>query len=165
MGQQNVPLDCAKEDGGALTICPGTNFDGHWQDEGGERILRATLDELKSRGIRRVVVVVVFVFLAALSNGAAGASALVSRFASSLQGLILISGAPANGGTGGLPTLVMHGGHDTMASARTARAFAERTHATYTEFEGGHFVLLTRRQETRAALVDWLTRQAGYRSR
>jgi pimeloyl-ACP methyl ester carboxylesterase len=140
---------------GALTVCPATDFSGHWRGEAGERILRATLDYLHARGIKRV-------FLAGLSNGAMGASALAPRFASSLEGLILISGAPATGGNGDLPTLVVHGSEDTMTPAATARAFAERTHATYAGFDGGHFVLLVRRTETREAIVNWLMRQAGY---
>lgn len=141
---------------GALTVCPATDFNGHWRGDAGEKILRATLDHLHARGIKRV-------FLAGLSNGAVGASELAPRFASSLEGVILISGAPPTGGAAGLPTLVVQGAHDAVAPASAARAFAERTHGTYAEFEGGHFVLLMRRAETRAALVNWLMRQAGYR--
>ena len=143
---------------GAVTVCPATDFSGHWRGDTGERILRATLDYLQSRGIKRI-------FLAGLSNGAMGASALAPRFVSSLEGLILISGAPASGGNAGLPTLVVHGSQDTVTPVEAARAFAERTHATYAGFDGGHFVLLVRRAETREAIVSWLMRQAGYRTR
>jgi surfactin synthase thioesterase subunit len=69
---------------------------------------------------------------------------------------MLISGASSGGGTGGLPTLVIHGEHDTQVSASGAHAFAGRTHATYAGFDGGHFVLLTRREETRDAIARWL---------
>jgi len=140
---------------GALTVCPATDFSGHWQGEAGERILRASLDYLHTRGIERV-------FLAGLSNGAVGASALAPRFASSLVGLILISGAPASGGNAGLPTLVVHGAHDSMTPVETARAFAERTHATFAGLDGGHFVLLTKRVEAREAIVAWLMQRTGY---
>jgi hypothetical protein len=143
---------------GAVTVCPATGFDGHWWGEAGERILRASLDYLHGRNIRRV-------FLAGLSNGAAGASALSARFASSLEGLLLISGAPAAGGNGGLPTLVVHGAQDNVTPVAAARAFAERQKATYAEFAGGHFVLLTRRTEAREAIVSWLMHQAGYRTK
>jgi hypothetical protein len=139
---------------GAVTLCPATDFSGHWRGEAGEQIVRATLAYLHARGIRRV-------FLAGLSNGAMGASALAPRFASSLAGLMLISGAPASGGNAGLPTLVVHGTDDPMASAAAARAFAARTHASYAGFDGGHFVLLVRRAETRAAIVNWLMGQVG----
>jgi pimeloyl-ACP methyl ester carboxylesterase len=101
------------------------------------------------------------VFLAGLSNGAVGASGLASSLAASLSGLILISGAPANGNNAGLPTLVVHGTDDALASAASARAFAERTHATYQGFPGGHFVLLTRREEVRKAIADWLMAKLG----
>ena len=139
---------------GAVTVCPATDFSGHWRGEAGERIVRATLDTLHARGIRRV-------FLAGLSNGAMGASALAPRLASSLAGLILISGAPASGENGGLPTLVVHGTADPMASVASARAFAARTQASYAGFDGGHFVLLVRRAETRAAIASWLMGQLG----
>lgn len=139
---------------GAVTVCPATEFSGHWSGEAGERTLRATLGYLQARGISRV-------FLAGLSNGAVGASALAPHFASSLSGLILVSGAPASGGSAGLPTLVVHGTDDTMAPAASARAFATRTHAEYASFDGGHFVLLLRRAETRDAIANWLLARLG----
>jgi len=139
---------------GAVTVCPATDFSGYWRGEAAEQIVRTTLDYLHARGVRRV-------FLAGLSNGAVGASALAPRFASSLAGLILISGAPAVGGNAGLPTLVVHGTEDPMASATSARAFATRTHASYAGFDGGHFVFLVRRAETRAAIANWLMGQLG----
>jgi pimeloyl-ACP methyl ester carboxylesterase len=140
---------------GALTVCPATDFSGHWRNEAGERIARAALDYLHARGIERV-------FLAGLSNGAVGASALAPRFAASLVGLILISGAPASGSNAGLPALVVHGTEDTMTPVTAARAFAEHTHATLVEFDGGHFVLLTKRVAARQVIVDWLMHQTGY---
>jgi hypothetical protein len=140
---------------GALTVCPATDFSGNWRGETGERIVRASLDYLNGRGIKRV-------FLAGLSNGAVGASALAPRFASTLEGLILISGAPAFGGNAGLPTLVVHGTRDSLTPALAARAFAERTHATFAGFDGGHFVLLTKRVEAREAIVAWLMQRTGY---
>jgi len=57
---------------GAVTVCPATDFSGHWRGEAGEQIVRATLDYLHTRGIRRV-------FLAGLSSGAMGASVLAPR--------------------------------------------------------------------------------------
>jgi pimeloyl-ACP methyl ester carboxylesterase len=142
---------------GAVTVCPATGFSGAWRGEAGEHILRATLDYLHARGIRRV-------FLAGLSNGAVGASALASRLASSLAGLILISGAPEAGASAGLPTLVVHGADDTMAPATSARAFAARVHASYVNLDGGHFALLTRRAEAREAIAGWLRGQVGFRA-
>lgn len=141
---------------GALTVCPATDFSGHWQDERGQRILQATLDYLRGRGVERV-------FLAGLSNGAAGASALAPAVRARLEGLILISGAPAAGGTPGVPTLIVHGTEDPLSPVTAARAYADRNHATWAGVEGGHFVLLVRRHEIRKTLVDWLMRQTGYK--
>jgi pimeloyl-ACP methyl ester carboxylesterase len=139
---------------GAVTVCPATSFSGHWRGEAGMRAVRASVEYLRGRGIQRV-------FLAGLSNGAIGASSLASSFAASLSGLILISGAPADGDSAGLPTLIAHGADDAITSATSARAFAERTHATYRSFPGGHFVLLMRREEVRKAIADWLMEKLG----
>lgn len=140
----------------AITVCPATGFSGRWSGRDGERTLGATLDYLHARGIRRV-------YLAGLSNGAAGASALAPKFASSLAGLILISGAPAAGTAAGLPALVVQGEHDPMASAAAARAFAARAHATYVSFDGGHFVLAMQRARTRDAIAGWLRQREDLR--
>ncbi|APR84557.1 Hypothetical protein A7982_09906 [Minicystis rosea] len=138
----------------AVTVCPSTGFAGHWWDVDGERTLRATLAYLESRGIRRA-------YLAGLSNGGVGASALAPRFARSLAGLILISGTSPNSSTGRLPTLVVQGEADPMMSASAARAFAARTGATYAGFDGGHFVMMVRRAEVRDAIGKWLQKREG----
>ena len=138
----------------ATTVCPATRFSGHWSERDGERTLRATIDYLHGRGLRRI-------YLAGLSNGAAGASALAPRFASSLAGLVLISGAPASGSAvaPGFPILVVQGERDATASARAAHIFASRTHATYAGFDdAGHFVLLTRCAQVREVIATWLRR-------
>jgi hypothetical protein len=137
---------------GAVTVCPATGFAGHWRGQSAERIVRTSLDYLARRGIKRV-------FLVGLSNGASGASALAPSLAPSLSGLILVSGAPANGGNAGLPTLVLHGTDDAVASVAATQAFAARSHAKYVALPGGHFVLLVHREESRKAMADWLMRQ------
>jgi len=142
---------------GALTVCPSTDHAGRWADEAGVRIARAGLAYLESRGIKRV-------FLAGLSNGAAGAATLAPRLGAPLEGLLLVSGAPASGGPTGVPTLVVQGAQDSVAPAPAARAFAERAKATYVELEGGHFLWLLRPRDTREAIVSWLMRQTGYRT-
>jgi pimeloyl-ACP methyl ester carboxylesterase len=144
---------------GAVTVCPATGFSGYWHDESGRRIVQAALDYLHGRGIKHVV-------LAGLSNGAMGASALVSHFAPALDGLVLISGAPQSGSDGGLPTLVVHGRHDGVTSVEAAHAFATRTHATYAELDGGHFVLMVKRSEARQIVADWLEKRwAAWRAK
>ena len=89
-----------------------------------------------------------------------GTAALAPRLAPSLAGLILISGTPATGTAAGLPALVVHGERDMTASALAARSFATRNHARYAGFDGGHFVLVMRREETRAAIAGWLAERA-----
>jgi pimeloyl-ACP methyl ester carboxylesterase len=138
----------------AITVCPATGFRGHWSGRDGERTLRATLDYLDARGVRRV-------YLAGLSNGAVGASALAPKFAPTLSGLILISGAPSSGTAARLPALVIHGERDPIASAAAARAFAARAKAAYLGLDGGHFVLLMRRAQARDAMASWLRQREG----
>jgi len=140
----------------ALTVCPATGFDGRWWTAEGERTLRATLAYVAKRGIARP-------YLAGLSNGGIGASRLAPRFASSLAGLVLVSGASPDGSSAGLPTLVVQGDHDTNVSTATVRAFAARNHATYAGFEGGHFVMMERRAEVRERIAGWLVKVSGGR--
>jgi hypothetical protein len=130
---------------GAVTVCPATDFSGNWLRGDGERILRASIEYLERRGIGRV-------YLVGLSNGAIGAGVLGPKF-TSVVGLVLISGTS---GSGDLPTLVVQGEHDTWMPPGLAHAFAARTHATYAGFDGGHFVLLVRRAETRDTIAKWL---------
>jgi hypothetical protein len=137
----------------AVTVCPATGFSGRWSDPEGEKTLRATLAYVSKRGLTRV-------FLAGLSNGGIGAATLAPKFASHLRGLILIFGSPWSGTDSGLPTLIVQGEQDPMASATAARAFAAQVHATYAGFDGGHFVLLMRRQETSEVIARWLRTHA-----
>jgi pimeloyl-ACP methyl ester carboxylesterase len=138
----------------ALTICPATGFAGQWWTHDGEETLRATLAYLRQRHIERI-------YLAGLSNGGIGASRIAPRFARSLAGLILISGASPDGSTGGLPTLVVQGEGDTSVSAAVVHTFATRTGATYVGFDGGHFVMMVRRAEVRDTIASWLRAHSG----
>lgn len=139
---------------GAVTVCPATGFSGHWTTPAGTAILRASITYLRQRGVRHV-------FLAGLSNGARGASLLSPSFAPALAGLMLISGAPSDGSNAGLPTLVLHGSQDDVVSPAGAHAFANRVHASFTEFPGGHFVLLVQREAMRKAMTEWMMAQLG----
>ena len=141
---------------GALTVCPSMGFDGAWWTGEGERRVRAALDFVDTRKIGPV-------FLAGLSNGGAGASLLAGRLANRLAGLILISGVSEDGSTAGLPTLVVHGEQDRVMSRAAARAFADRTGSTYTEFSGGHFVMLVKREAVEEAMSQWLQRAMNAR--
>lgn len=150
----NFTLECwlvaqAAREVDAITYCPSTDFSGRWAEKRGQETLRATIDAVHARGIRKIV-------LAGLSNGGVGAGALAPKFADELDGLLLISGVPGSGDGAGLPTLVVQGARDPMAPAQAARAFASRAHGSYAEFEGGHFVLLLHRDEVRETMARWL---------
>ncbi len=64
-----------------------------------------------------------------------------------LAGLVLVSGAAPDAPSAGVPTRVLHGRLDTMASAADARAYAARTGARFVELKAGHFAMLVRVEE------------------
>lgn len=132
----------------ALTVCPATDFEGRWSDHAGERIVRETMRWLHQRGLHTI-------YLAGLSNGGYGASLLAPRL-HGLRGLVLISGASPTAPPAGVPTLVVQGDADTMASPSSARTYATRTQARYVSLPSGHFALLTDREPIRSAIGDWL---------
>jgi pimeloyl-ACP methyl ester carboxylesterase len=132
----------------ALTVCPATDFQGHWSDSDGERIVRETMRWLQGRGLQTI-------YLAGLSNGGYGASLLAPRLRG-LRGLVLISGASPTAPPADVPTLVVQGEADTMASPSSARTYAARTQARYASFPSGHFALLTDREPIRSTIATFL---------
>jgi len=133
-----------------LTLCPATGPRGVWWDDSGAEIVRLTMEYADSIGMNRV-------YLAGLSNGAAGASVLVSKFQRKLAGLVLISGgrAPA---PPPLPVLVVQGEKDLMMPASHARAYASRGHeVTYHQVPGGHLVFLSDIDRVRPAIARFLS--------
>jgi pimeloyl-ACP methyl ester carboxylesterase len=135
---------------GVATACPATGWQGDWSSPEGEATLRRTIDILHARGIERIV-------LAGLSNGGLGASRLAPHLSKHLSGLILISGADPDAPSPGVPTLVIHGRHDTMTSADESRVYASRTGGRYVELDAGHFAMLVRAEQTDAAIRDFVS--------
>jgi hypothetical protein len=132
-----------------MTLCPSLDASGAWWSPEGEKTLRATLDYAHRTGMNRI-------YLAGLSNGAAGASVLALSHARELSGLVLISGTRAEQPPP-LPTLVVQGAADRMMSAGTARAYARRSaQAQYRQIPGGHFILLSRHTQVRPLIGDFL---------
>jgi predicted esterase len=96
------------------------------------------------------------IYLAGLSNGAAGASVLALSHQRELSGLVLISGTRATQPPA-LPTLVVQGQSDQMMPAALARAYAARSsRAQYRELTGGHLILLSRYQLVRPIIGSFL---------
>jgi pimeloyl-ACP methyl ester carboxylesterase len=142
---------------GAVTVCPSVEWRGDWWTADGEATVRATLSYLHSRGVRRI-------YLAGLSNGAVGTSALAGRLQSDLAGLVLISGVDSDADLSDLPTLIVQGRDDERMPAALAQAFVQRvgTQATYVELPGDHFVLVERADELRQRITAWFERvEAG----
>ena len=130
---------------GVTTACPSTRWVGAWWSRDGEATLRRTLDALRARGITRFV-------LAGLSNGGYGASRLAPNMQGSFAGLILISGASLDAKAAGVPTLVIHGRHDTMAGFGEATSYSARTGARLVALDAGHFAMLVRAEASDAAV-------------
>jgi pimeloyl-ACP methyl ester carboxylesterase len=132
-----------------VTYCPSTGSSGAWWEPEGELTLRATLEYARRSGMNRI-------YLAGLSNGAAGASVLALSHRSELSGLVLISGTRATQ-PAALPTLVVQGQSDQMMPAASARAYAARNpQAQYHELAGGHLILLSRYQQVRPLIGSFL---------
>jgi len=130
---------------GVTTACPSTRWIGDWWSADGEATVRRTFEVLRARGISRVV-------LAGLSNGGYGASRLAPKMRGSLAGLILISGAAPDAKPPGIPALVIHGRHDTMARFGEGASYATRAAARLVALDAGHFAMLVRSQESDAAV-------------
>src|SRR5207302_2684882 len=96
-----------------VTLCPATDSSGAWWTPRGEQTFRATLGYAHRMGMNRV-------YLAGLSNGAAGASVLALSHPSELAGLVLISGSRAAQAPA-MPTLIVQGTSDQMMPASLAR--------------------------------------------
>jgi hypothetical protein len=139
---------------GVTTACPSTRWVGDWWSAAGEATLRRTLDALHARGISRVV-------LAGLSNGGYGASRLAPRMRGSFAGLILISGAARDAPAAGIPALVVHGRHDTMAGFGEATSYSARTGARLVALDAGHFAMLVRSDENDAAVRTFVASVLG----
>jgi predicted esterase len=142
----------------ALTVCPSTGPQGSWWDSQGESILKETVAYLHGRGITRI-------YLAGLSNGAIGASRLVSDFENDFAGLILISGADPSAAMTKLPVLLLHGKYDERIPVSLMERYvsAPGSKATYFLFESDHFLLLKQADEVQNAIAGWLSQQESIR--
>jgi pimeloyl-ACP methyl ester carboxylesterase len=133
-----------------LTLCPSTGPSGAWWEPEGEQTLLATLDYAHAIGMNRV-------YLAGLSNGAAGASVLALKHQKRLAGLLLISGMRAEIPPA-LPVLIVQGSADKMMPAAYARAYAARgANVKYHEVSGGHFVFLSEFEKVRPTVAQFLS--------
>jgi len=132
-----------------ITLCPSLDARGAWWTSGGDATFQKTLDYARSIGVERV-------YLAGLSNGAAGASVLALAHQAELSGLILISGTRAEEPPA-LPVLVVQGATDRMMPASNAREYAARSsRVRYHEVRGGHLVFLSRQEQIRPVIADFL---------
>ncbi|WP_232293314.1 alpha/beta fold hydrolase [Stigmatella aurantiaca] len=138
----------------ALTVCPSVGLMGDWWEPWGKETLERTYAWLAERGVQRV-------YLAGLSNGGMGASALAGQAAHpglELRGLVLISGAQKEAVQSGLPMLLVEGKFDSRVPPRMVRDVARRAGrlATYVELDSGHFALLDRAEACEKAMSAWL---------
>ncbi len=137
---------------GLLTVCPSVDSRGAWWSANGEKTMLEALRYVRQLGAKRV-------YLAGLSNGAAGASVLALRHPKEFAGLVLISGMRAKAAPPGLPILVVQGSRDRMMPASFARAYAKGAGASYSEIRGGHLIFLSRHEQVRPVIREFLKKQ------
>lgn len=143
---------------GVVTACPSTRWVGDWWSPEGEATLRRTVDVLRARGAKRIV-------LAGLSNGGYGASRLAPRMKGAFVGVIVISGAAPDAAPPGVPTLAIHGARDTMAGVEEARGYAARTSGRLVVLDAGHFAMLVRAEESDRAVREFVEARVSDRTR
>ena len=132
------------------TVCPSTGWAGDWWSAQGEAIVRATVADLRARGVKHLV-------LAGLSNGAIGASRLLPRMPGTFEGFIAISGAAPDAPPAGIPVLALQGRNDAQVSASIVHAYCTRSGGHYVEYDGGHFALLLHEKEAVDVMASWLS--------
>lgn len=144
----------AASESNLVTMCPSMDAGGAWWTNKGHRTFETTLKYANKLGFHRV-------YLAGLSNGAAGASVLALEFERSLTGVVLVSGGRAPQAPS-LPVLVVQGAADSMMPAEYARTFATRNPAVqYREVQGGHLVFLSRHEHVRPVIAEFLRNLEG----
>jgi predicted alpha/beta hydrolase family esterase len=132
-----------------LTACPSTRWVGDWWTSEGHATLERTIEIVRARGARHIVLI-------GLSNGGYGASKLAPRVRGKIDGLVLISGADADAPAPGVPTLVIHGVSDNHAPVSEARGYAQKHGARFVGLEAGHFAMLVRKEETDRAVRSFV---------
>ena len=139
------------------TVCPSTGWLGDWWSPQGEAIVRATVADLRARGVKHV-------FLAGLSNGGIGASRLLPRMPGTFEGFIAISGAAPDAPPAGIPVLALQGRNDAQVSAAVVHAYCTRSGGHYVEYDGGHFALLLHEKDAVDAMATWLSARVPARA-
>jgi pimeloyl-ACP methyl ester carboxylesterase len=139
----------------ALVVCPSIGPRGDWWNPNGLATVRATLGYVHRAGIGHV-------YLSGLSNGAVGAGVMARALGRSLDGVILISGAP-HAEPPQMPLLVVQGSDDSMMPASLARRYARSAAAphAYVELASGHYVFLSHWQRVTAEIGAWLASTHG----
>lgn len=140
---------------GLETVCPAMDWRARWDSPDGRAVVRATLRDLRARGVRRV-------YLAGLSAGAIGASRLAEDL--DVRGVVLLSGASPEATPRAVPTLVLQGARDRMTPPAPARRYAQAlgARARYVEVEdAGHWLVLSHHEAVRAEIEAFLRRAEG----
>lgn len=134
-----------------VTLCPSIGPAGAWWEPAGADVVEATLAYAHGLGMNRI-------YLAGLSNGAAGASVLSLELRGRLAGVVLVSGTRAEKPPE-VPVLVVQGTQDQMMPASSARAYAgRRANVRYREVSGGHFIFLSQVERVRPIIAEFLSR-------
>lgn len=143
---------------GGVTICPSTEWTGHWWQTDGQEILVHTFTYLRDQGISRV-------YLGGFSNGGAGIGQTAFEWGGEegLAGLFFIDGFTNGAGVRrlDLPVLIIEGTQDRRFPPAIAQGFAAEIGAlaTYAEIDSDHFLIMKQPKLVQNALTTWLKHQ------
>jgi pimeloyl-ACP methyl ester carboxylesterase len=159
----NVTAQCweiaqAVKELGGVTICPSTEWTGHWWQPNGQAILKSTFAYLKEQGISKI-------YLGGFSNGGFSIGHLASELGNekALAGLFFIDGF-INGiliRELGLPVLIIEGTRDERVPPAIAKSFAAEVGdlGTYVEIDSDHFLIMKQPKLVQNAIATWLKYQ------
>ena len=161
----NVTAQCweiaqAVKRSGGVTICPSTEWKGHWWRPDGQVILRSTFVYLRQRGVQKF-------FLGGFSNGGFSIGRLANELKNEegLNGIFFIDGFMNGGGIRDLdlPILIIEGTQDERVPPEVARQFAAEVGelGTYIEVESDHFLIMKQPQQVQNAITTWLNQQTA----
>lgn len=143
---------------GWSTLCPSTEFSGHWWSGDGPTLVNASVSFAREQGAERLV-------LAGYSNGASGALHVLDAGANAFEALILISGFNRNVEAESIdvPTLVISGDEDVRCSAASLELWSARLSAAHVLIApGDHMMLVKRRRFVAGAITEFLGAMASF---
>lgn len=144
---------------GMLAVCPSLGPLGMWGSDSGEKIVSRTIENIKSKGIKRI-------YLSGISAGAVGVAELAHKFQDQLDGVILLFGAHPDIDRTEIPTLLIYGANDERFTANIIEWVIKQREKkkpglVYRKLDGGHFHIVKRPNEVTEIIETWLKERSS----